>query len=138
VPRLTAVEIDERLARSLAGRLAGTNVTVLHADATALPFEAGQFSAATLFTMLHHVPSTAQQDQMLAELRRVLRPGGVLAGTDGVETPARRELHTGDDYLPIDPATMAGRLAAAGFTGVTVEVEEDRFRFAATAPAAGR
>ena len=134
VPRLTAVEIDERLARSLAGRLAGTNVTVLHADATALPFEAGRFSAATLFTMLHHVPSTALQDQMLAELRRVLRPGGLLAGTDGVATPARRELHVGDDYLPIDPATMAGRLAAAGFVHITVEVEEDRFRFAAATP----
>jgi ubiquinone/menaquinone biosynthesis C-methylase UbiE len=131
------VEVDGRLARSLAGRLAGTNVTVLHADATALPFEAGRFSAATLFTMLHHVPSAAQQDQMLAELRRVLRPGGLLAGTDGVETPARRELHTDDDYLPIDPASMADRLAGAGFTRVTVEVEEDRFRFAATAPAAG-
>ena len=77
-------------------------------------------------------------DQMLAELRRVLRPGGVLAGTDGVETPARRELHVDDDYLPIDPATMADRLAGAGFTRVTVEVEEDRFRFAATAPGAGR
>ena len=75
VPRLTAVEIDERLARSLAGRLARTNVTVLHADATALPFSGGQFSAATLFTMLHHVPSAARQDRMLAELRRVLRRG---------------------------------------------------------------
>ena len=42
-----------------------------------------------------------------------------------------------DDYLPIDPATMADRLAGAGFTRVTVEVEEDRFRFAATAPGAG-
>jgi SAM-dependent methyltransferase len=129
------VEIDERLARSLAGRLAGTNVTVLHADATALPFGAGQFSAATLFTMLHHVPSTTLQDRMLAELRRVLRPGGVLAGTDGVETPARRDLHTGDDYLPVDPATMADRLAAAGFTSAQVEVQEDRFRFVASAPA---
>ena len=134
VPRLTAVEIDERLARALAGRLAGTNVTVLHADATALPFETGRFSAATLFTMLHHIPSASLQDRMLSELRRVLRPGGMLAGTDGVETPARRELHTDDDYLPIDPATMAGRLAAAGFVHTTVEVEEDRFRFAATAP----
>jgi SAM-dependent methyltransferase len=135
VPRLTAVEIDERLARSLAGRLAGTNVTVLHADATALPFEGGQFSAATLFTMLHHVPSTALQDRMLAELRRVLRPGGLLAGTDGVETQARRELHVDDDYLPVDPAALAGRLAAAGFVHATVEVQDDRFRFTATAPA---
>ena len=135
VPRLTAVEIDERLARSLAGRLAGSNVTVLHADATALPFSGGQFSAATLFTMLHHVPSAALQDQMLAELRRVLRPGGLLAGTDGVATPARRELHVDDDYLPVDPATMAHRLAAAGFAGVTVEVQDDRFRFTATVPA---
>ena len=135
VPRLTAVEIDGRLARSLAGRLAGTNVTVLHADATALPLRAGQFSAATLFTMLHHVPSAALQDRMLAELRRVLRPGGVLAGADGVATPARRELHIDDDYLPVDPVTMAGRLAAAGFAGATVEVHGDRFRFAAAVPA---
>jgi SAM-dependent methyltransferase len=135
VPRLTAVEIDERLARSLAGRLAGTNVTVLHADATALPFEAGQFSAATLFTMLHHVPSTVLQDQMLAELRRVLRPGGLLAGTDGVATRGRRELHVDDDYLPVDPATMADRLAAAGFVHPAVEVQDDRFRFVATVPA---
>ncbi|HEY5353472.1 MAG TPA: class I SAM-dependent methyltransferase [Streptosporangiaceae bacterium] len=127
--------MDERLARALAGRLAATNVTVLHADATALPFEAGRFSAATLFTMLHHVPSAALQDQMLAELRRVLRPGGVLAGTDSVETPARRELHADDDYLPVDPATMAGRLAAAGFVHATVEVQDDRFRFTAAVPA---
>jgi hypothetical protein len=30
---------------------------------------------------------------------------------------------------------MAGRLAAAGFVHATVEVQEDRFRFAATVPA---
>jgi hypothetical protein len=34
----------------------------------------------------------------------------------------------------VDPATLAARLAGAGFTRVTVEVEEDRFRFAAIAP----
>jgi len=59
----------------------------------------------------------------------------VLAGTDSVETPARRELHADDDYLPVDPATMAGRLAAAGFVHATVEVQDDRFRFTAAVPA---
>ncbi len=65
----------------------------------------------------------------------MLRPGGVLAGADGVATPARGELHIDDDYLPVGPAAMAGRLAAAGFAGATVEVHGDRFRFSATAPA---
>ena len=91
-----------------------------------------------LFTMLHHVPSAALQDRMLAELRRVLRPGGLLAGTDGVETPARRDLHVDDDYLPIDPATMADRLAAAGFRPRHGRGGGGPFRFAATAPGAGR
>jgi SAM-dependent methyltransferase len=74
VPRLTAVEIDERLARSLAGRLAGTNVTVLHADATAPPLRDGQFSSATLFTMLHHVPSAALQDRCTTTVSGSPRP----------------------------------------------------------------
>lgn len=66
VPRLTAVEIDERLASALAERMSGSNVEVVHGDGTRLPFDPGQFSAATLFTMLHHVPSAARQDKLLA------------------------------------------------------------------------
>jgi SAM-dependent methyltransferase len=108
---------------------------VVHGDGTRLPFGAGQFSAATLFTMLHHVPSEALQDRLLAEVRRVLRPGGLVVGSDGMATPARRELHAGDDYLPIDPGGLAARLAAAGFTDPVVEVNDDRFRFLAAVPA---
>ena len=33
VAKVTAVELDEQLATALAGRLAGTNVDVVHADA---------------------------------------------------------------------------------------------------------
>jgi SAM-dependent methyltransferase len=40
--RLTAVESDARAARSLERRLAGTNVTVVRADAVAMPFRPGQ------------------------------------------------------------------------------------------------
>jgi ubiquinone/menaquinone biosynthesis C-methylase UbiE len=133
-PWVVAVELDEALAGELRRRLAGGNVEVVTADASALPFGGGSFSAVACFTMLHHVPSLAAQDRMLAELRRVLRPGGVLVGTDGTDTPARRELHVGDVFLPVPPAELPGRLAAAGFAEALVEVRDDRIRFAATAP----
>ena len=68
----------------------------------------------------------------LAELARVLRPGGVLAGLDGLDTPARRELHVGDVFVPVDPGTLEARLRAAGFAHARVDMTGDRLRFAAT------
>src|SRR6516162_1846494 len=56
VDRLTAVEIDRKLATSLGARLKGTNVSTVQGDATSLPFRASSFSGAASFTMLHHVP----------------------------------------------------------------------------------
>src|SRR5207244_230551 len=82
---------------------------------------------ATCFTMLHHVPSPEHQDRLLAELRRVLRPRGLLVGVDSIDRPDWRELHAGDVCVPVDPATLADRLQAAGF--VEVEVEGDRETF---------
>lgn len=132
--RVTAVELDEDLASQLAARLAGTNVEVVRADAASLPFPADRFSAAACLTMLHHIPTVAQQDRALAELARVVRSGGVLVGSDGLDTPERREIHVGDIFVPLDAATLPGRLRAAGFVCADVEVAGDRIRFAATAP----
>lgn len=134
VARVTAVEVDEGLAAALASRLAGTNVTVVRADATALPFPDGAFSAATSFTMLHHVPTPELQDRLLAELRRVLRPGGIVIGVDSLDRPAWRELHEGDTCVPVDPDTLEGRLRAAGFVEVEVERTEARVRFQGKVP----
>jgi SAM-dependent methyltransferase len=134
VPRLTAVEVDGPLAASLTRRLSGTNVTVLRGDGTRLPFQPARFSAVTVFTMLHHVRSAALQDRLLAEARRVLRAGGLFAGTDGLDTPRRREVHAGDVFVPVDPSALPGRLTAAGFADPVVEVAGDRIRFAARAP----
>jgi SAM-dependent methyltransferase len=130
--RLTAVELDLDLAGQLASRLAGSNVTVLAGDVTRLPFPANRFSSAACLTMLHHIPSPARQDAALAELARVLRPGGVLVGSDGLDTPARREIHEGDVFVPVDPATLAARLRAAGFTHAEVDLAGDRLKFIAT------
>src|SRR5215211_3994575 len=60
--RLTAVEIDPRLASSLQERMKNTNVEVVEADATAMPFPDGSFSAVLSLTILHHVPSVTLQD----------------------------------------------------------------------------
>jgi len=130
--RVTAAELDPSLAAKLAARLAGSNVEVVRADATRLPFAAGRFSAAACLTMLHHIPSAELQDDALAELARVLRTGGVLVGTDGLDTPERRRKHIGDIFVPVDPGTFPERLRRAGFADVRVEVGADRWRFAAT------
>ena len=96
-----------------------------------MPFPDGRFSAAACLTMLHHIPSPELQDAALAELARVLRPGGLLAGSDGLDTPARRELHVDDVFVPVDPGVLAARLEAAGFGQARVGIAGDRVRFAA-------
>ena len=131
VPRLTIVEIDPALAAALRERLRGTTVEVFEADATALPFPDGRFSAVASFTMLHHVPSVAGQDQVLAEAARVLRPGGLLVGTDSLDSPDFRAFHEDDVCVPIDPLTLASRLRAAGFRDADVEVWSVGTRFRA-------
>ena len=133
-PQLTAVEVDAGLAEALAARMAGTNVVVVNADATAMPLPDGRFSAAVSFIMLHHVPTADQQDQLLREVRRVLRPGGIFAGVDSLDTPEFRAMHEDDICNPVDPATFAGRLERAGFTSVAVDVNPYVMQFRAAAP----
>jgi SAM-dependent methyltransferase len=131
VSKLTAVELDPALAADLTARLAGLNVDVVCADATATGLPAAQFTGAVCCTMLHHVPSIERQNALLAEVHRVLLPGGVLAGTDSLDGPDFRELHTGDICVPIDPAGLAGRLSDAGYIDVEVDTNDYAIRFRA-------
>src|SRR5437762_8525189 len=84
VRRLTALEVDADSAAALQQRLDGSGVRVVHGDGAAMPFPDGSFSGVVAFTMLHHVPTRALQDRLLAEAWRVLRPGGVFAGFGAV------------------------------------------------------
>jgi SAM-dependent methyltransferase len=118
--RLTAVEIDEGLAASLAERLAGANVEVVVGDAGALGYPDARFSGAASFHMLHHIAPAAQQDRVFAELARVLEPGGVLVAADGTYSEGSALFHEGDTYNPIDPEELEPRLTAAGFSSVRV------------------
>jgi SAM-dependent methyltransferase len=134
-PRLTAIEVDPGLAAALAERTAGSNVIVIEGDATRMALLSARFSAALSFTMLHHVPSPDLQDALFVDVARVLRPGGVFAGVDSLDTPEWRELHVGDTCVPVPPETLAGRLEAAGFCEVRVDVNPYQVRFRAKRPA---
>jgi SAM-dependent methyltransferase len=134
VPHLTCVEINGRMADDLRTRTAGANVTVLCEDATQSSLPADGFDSAVCFTMLHHIPSSELQERLLREVWRVLRPGGVFAGTDSQESKLFRVLHWFDTLTVVDPATFAERLAAAGFEDAQVDVNPYAFRFRARKP----
>lgn len=131
VTELSCIEIDRKLASSLEERMRGSNVHVFCEDATRMPFVSGSFDAAVCFTMLHHVPSSALQDRLLAEVARVLRPGGTFAGTDSLYSRFFHLLHLFDTMVPVDPASFSRRLEHAGFTRPQVEVKDGMFRFEA-------
>jgi len=134
VDRLSVLELDpgycERL-RSELGNGAG-GVDVVQGDATALPFPEGRFSTVLCFTMLHHIPTAAQQDQAFAEVARVLRPGGTFAGTDSIGTGwLFQVIHVRETLNLIDPDSMPGRLQAAGLSVDEVKRGGRSFRWRA-------
>jgi len=136
VKRLTVLEIDEGAAAKLAERYAGSNVEVVIGDATKLSYPDGSFDSVGSFTMLHHVPTMALQNKILAEALRVLRPGGVLIASDSLASDGLHQFHEGDTYYPIDPGTVVSRLQTIGFGALTVMID-DRLKFIARKPAGG-
>jgi ubiquinone/menaquinone biosynthesis C-methylase UbiE len=132
--RLSILELEEdycaRLRRDL-----GERANVVQGDATQMPFEDSSFSGAACFTMLHHIPSPELQDRMFTEVLRVLRPGGVFAGTDSLGTGLVFKLiHVGDTLVRVDPDTLPERLAAAGFVDARVSTSSKSLRFSARKP----
>jgi SAM-dependent methyltransferase len=129
VPHVTALELDDDLAAKLAERLAGTNVQVVRGDATRSNLQSDRFTTATCFSMLHHMPEAQMQDDLFAEVQRVLRPGGQFVGVDALDSEGMRAGHIDDTFVPVDPDTLGSRLEAVGFTKTQIDIGEYQFRF---------
>jgi SAM-dependent methyltransferase len=121
---LVVVENDREVVDKLRAAYAGTNVEVVAGDATAMTFDDGSFDAAGSFTMLHHVATVAGQNALLSEILRVLRPGGVLVGSDSLPSDGLHRFHEGDTYNPVEPTTLHLRLQTLGFERITVRADE--------------
>lgn len=77
-----------RVTQALARERGLTNLAVKLADAEALPFDDGRFELVTCRLALHHFPDPRQA---LAEMVRVVRPGGLVALADNVVPPHRED-----------------------------------------------
>jgi len=99
---LTGINIDRRqidICRTIASR-AGNVLSWLIGDATRLPFAGLAFDRVCCLEAMFHF---ASRRQFFAEAARVLKPGGVLAGTDILISPSARAAQ-----FPIDAILQAG------------------------------
>ncbi len=115
------------------GALGAWTVEGREADAAHLPFADASFDTVVAMHMMYHV---ADQAAAIAEMARVLKPGGSLAvTTNGAGN--LRELYALTTVLgsqPVDPASVAfgfdtaERLMEAQFGNVTLAVHPARMR----------
>lgn len=83
---LTAADVSRVALERARGRLPGARVVELDPDAP-LPFEDGSFDLVLCAETIEHVRDV---QLLLSELRRVLRPGGVLVATTPANLPLGR------------------------------------------------
>lgn len=89
-----ATDADPKMVALASSRLAGRpGVSVEQQDAIALTFESEFFDTVISCLMLHHV---VQWEAAIAELARVLRPGGRVVGYDLVRTTINLAIHKVD------------------------------------------
>ncbi len=123
--QLTGLETDAvQHAKNLAAP--AERLRFIAAGAQAIPLPDAQFDLAMMLKSLHHVPQGVM-DQALAEVRRVLRPGGHLYVSEPVFAGALNEItRLFNDEQAVRAAAQAA-LDRALATGAWVQVAERHF-----------
>ena len=123
--RVTGLEVDAiQHAQNLA--VPAEHLSFIAAGAEAIPLPSAQFDVALMLKSLHHVP-VAHMDQALAEVHRVLRPGGQLYVSEPVFAGALNEItRLFNDEQQVRTAAQAA-LDRAVAAGAWTQVGERRF-----------
>ncbi len=126
-------------ARARAERDGLDGIEFTEADALAMPFEDATFDLCVTFNGLHCLPDQAPA---IAEMARVLKPGGALRGTAVVDDKGIRQ----DAIIRLfrrlsifgqttGEADLRAMLEAAGFEGIDLSVNGALAHFNASVPA---
>jgi SAM-dependent methyltransferase len=122
--RVAGIDVSEakaRLARQrLAERVISGTAEVVQGDAAALPWTEGTFSAVTCMDAFMFFPAP---EKVLAEVFRVLRPGGRMLMQIGMKWPDRMPKHMLHPRSPIDVAdegAVRKLVEEAGFGEVSI------------------
>jgi ubiquinone/menaquinone biosynthesis C-methylase UbiE len=130
-PRVTSLEYDPRSLRKLKEKHDRTEVTPLCGDAAALPFADQSFSSAVAILMLHHLKSRELQDRALAEVHRVLRPGGSFFAFEINDGWIHRAAHYKSTFTPVTAGSAFARLTKVGFYKISVDFRSGGYRVSA-------
>lgn len=124
--RVTALEVDVRQhANNLAAPAAG--LTFVAAGAQAIPFDVARFDLALMLKSLHHVPVPLMA-QALAEVARVVRPGGFLYVSEPVYGgPFNEVIRVFNDEGVVRAAAQAALDTALCEKGTWQQVAERHF-----------
>src|ERR1700693_1438207 len=93
---------------------------VVQGDASVLPFKSQTFTSAIAVLVLHHLRSSDAQDRAIAEIFRVLKPGGVFVALEIQDGWLTRLAHFRSTFVPVSTDRLSSRLRAAGFSNVSV------------------
>jgi len=129
--RVTSIEYSHAFAAGIARRSRSENGALLQGDASALPFPEKTFSAAIAVLVLHHLKSPEAQERAFAEIFRVLRPGGVFLAVEIKDGWLNRIGHIRSTFVPVAPASARDRLAAVGFSSVSIDFLRGAYRLRA-------
>jgi ubiquinone/menaquinone biosynthesis C-methylase UbiE len=101
-PRLHAIGLDLSpyyLAVARRKLQPWSHVSLVKGAAEAMPFDDGQFDAVTCIYLFHELPPDVRR-AVVEEIRRVLRPGGMLIFVDSLQTGDEPDYDAMLDYFP--------------------------------------